>query len=71
MASKKTFESALGELEQIVADIESNEISLEKSLKLYKKAVDLIEYCSGSLKKAKLEVEVYNEKLLQSEEDNG
>lgn len=71
MGKKKTFEDALAQLETIVSDMENNEVSLEENLKLYKEAVDLIAFCSATLQKAKLEVEVYNEKLNQSEENDG
>lgn len=70
MASKKTFETSLLKLEEIVEQIENEETSLEDSLKLYKQAIDCIEFCSSSLQKAKLEVEVLGEKLKREETED-
>ena len=43
----KTFEDALTELEQILAEIESGEMGLEESLTKYERGNFLIQHCRG------------------------
>ena len=67
MAEKKTavnFEKAIKDLEKIVEDLESGELSLEQSLKTFEKGIKLTRQCQGELEKAELKVK----KLV---EDNG
>ena len=55
MATKKTdinFEKALEELEGIVEDLESGDLSLENSLKSFEKGVKLARQCQEQLSKA-------------------
>jgi len=52
MAKKRTFESGLEELETIVEQLESTELSLDESIKLFKKGTELAEFCAGKLKDA-------------------
>ena len=52
----KTFESAMNELQKIVAVLESGTLSLNESLQLYENGVGLIRYCTEELEKAKLVV---------------
>jgi len=51
------FETALAELEKIVAKLESGEVALEKSISLYERGDALRAHCSAKLKQAKLKVE--------------
>ena len=60
MANKKTdinFEKALEELEGIVKDLESGELSLENSLKSFEKGIKLARQCQEQLSKAELQVQ--------------
>ena len=60
MATKKTdinFEKALEELEGIVQDLESGELSLENSLKSFEKGIKLARQCQEQLSKAELQVQ--------------
>jgi exodeoxyribonuclease VII small subunit len=52
------FESALTEIDQIVAKLESGEISLDESLQMFQRGMELINFCSGKLEavEAKLKV---------------
>jgi len=56
MATKKSFETSLSELQEIINEFQSGDIALDNSVKLYKKAITLIDYCQKELDKAKLEV---------------
>jgi len=54
----KSFEDALGELEQILADIEGGQVPLEQSLVMYERGQFLIQHCRGVLSKAEKQIEV-------------
>ena len=54
----KTFEEALQELEQILADIESGEMGLEDSLAKYERGNFLIHHCRGVLNTAERQIEL-------------
>jgi exodeoxyribonuclease VII small subunit len=54
----KSFEEALGELEQILAEIESGEIGLEQSLLKYERGNFLIQHCRGVLNTAEKQMEI-------------
>lgn len=57
--SDKNFEKAITELEESVKRLEDGEITLEESIKEYKKGMDLAAYCMQVLKKAEQEIYVY------------
>ncbi len=52
-----TFEAALKELEKIVAELESGQAPLEKSLELYQRGAELKRLCEARLEAARLQVE--------------
>ena len=52
------FESALAELESLVAQMETGEMSLEASLQAFERGVKLTRHCQAALKKAELKVKV-------------
>lgn len=51
MAQKK-FEDAMKRLEDIVNDLDSGDLSLEESLKVFEEGMKLIKFCSGKLEEA-------------------
>ena len=57
--SKKNtgFEQALGELEALVEQLESGELSLDQSLKQFKRGVELTRHCQSILDQAQQVVE--------------
>jgi exodeoxyribonuclease VII small subunit len=57
MAEKK-FEAALARLEEIVTELESGELGLEQSLKLFEEGVKLARICNARLEEAERKVEV-------------
>jgi exodeoxyribonuclease VII small subunit len=57
MAEKK-FEAALTRLEEIVTELESGELGLEQSLKLFEEGVKLARVCNARLEEAERKVEV-------------
>lgn len=56
MSEKMTFESALAELERIVAGLERGELPLEESVNQYKRAEMLRAFCAKKLEEAELAV---------------
>lgn len=51
------FEEALNKLAEINEKLESDEISLDESVKLFKEGVELSRICQKKLDDAKLEIE--------------
>ena len=58
----KDFESALTELEVIVKNLEDGNLTLEKSLELFERGVELSRYCHGRLEAAERRLEVLTER---------
>jgi len=54
----QTFETALAELEEIVATMEGGQLPLKDALAAYKRGAELLTYCQASLKDAQQQVEV-------------
>lgn len=61
MEKKIKFETALAELERVIAKLESNDTPLDEAIKLYEKGVSLIRICSERLDGAEQKI-----KLLQN-----
>jgi exodeoxyribonuclease VII small subunit len=51
-----TYEQALGELEKLVAALETQDLSLENSLALFERGQQLAKRCTGLLDQAELRV---------------
>jgi exodeoxyribonuclease VII small subunit len=58
----KNFEDALGELESIVKQLEDGDLTLERSLALYERGVELSRYCHARLEDAEKRIEILNER---------
>ncbi len=58
----KDFEGALGELEGIVKKLEDGDLTLESSLALYERGVELSRYCHARLEEAERRIEILNER---------
>ena len=52
------FEQALTQLEKIVSDMESAELSLDDSLEKYQQGIELIKVCAKKLEEAEKKIEV-------------
>ena len=55
--ARMSFETALKELEAIVAQLERGEVELEKSIAMYERGAALKAHCEARLKEAQLKVE--------------
>lgn len=51
-----SFEEALNELDEIVQQLEKDDVSLNRSVKLYERGVELSKKCSDLLEKAELKI---------------
>ena len=47
--AKKTFEQAMKQLEQVVQDLESGDIPLEKAIQKFEEGIELSKFCSEKL----------------------
>lgn len=63
---KKTFEKALSELEGIVEKMEKGEMTLDESIEMFQKGIELSNYCSKKLDEVEKRITV----LLQDEKGN-
>jgi exodeoxyribonuclease VII small subunit len=61
----KDYESALAELEAIVAQMESGQLPLEASLTAYKRGAELLHYCRQQLADAEQQVSIMENGSLQ------
>ena len=58
----KDFETALAELEGIVKTLEEGDLSLERSLQLFERGVQLSRYCHQRLEEAERRIEILTER---------
>jgi exodeoxyribonuclease VII small subunit len=61
----QTFEAALAELEQVVADMESGKLPLEESLAAYQRGAELLQQCRGRLDAAQQQVRILEDGSLK------
>ncbi len=57
-AKGKSFEDAMARLEEIVAEIESEELGLERQFELFREGMTLARYCDGKLSEVQKSVEI-------------
>ncbi len=63
MNDELTFKQAIEELERITESLESGELELEESLRLFERGVELVKYCQEKLNAAKSKVEALVDSL--------
>lgn len=61
----KDFESAVAELEGLVASMETGKLSLEDSLAAYKRGMELTTWCQKTLADAEQQVKILENGLLK------
>ena len=64
-----TFETSLKELETIVAQLESEDLPLEKAIALFEKGTTLSKTCSQTLSEAEKKIEVLLSQLEQKKSE--
>jgi exodeoxyribonuclease VII small subunit len=55
---EKSFEEAMARLEEIVAQIESEELGLERQFELFQEGMTLARFCDGKLSEVQKSVEI-------------
>ncbi len=55
---EKSFEEAMARLEEIVAEIESDKLGLEKQFELFQEGMALARFCDGKLTEVQKSVEL-------------
>lgn len=61
-----SFESALAELEKIVASMEAGQMPLEQSLASYKRGAELLKFCQLALQDAQQQVKILEDDVLKN-----
>ena len=57
MRNPKNFEEGLARLQMMLAQMQDETTTLDKAVKLYAEAAQLIAYCNQTLQNAKLQIE--------------
>jgi exodeoxyribonuclease VII small subunit len=57
-AQPANFEAATTELERIVADMESGQLTLAQSLASYQRGAELLQFCQAALNAAQQQVQI-------------
>lgn len=58
----KDFESAIAELDSIVKRMEEGDLTLEKSMELYERGLQLSKFCHSTLEAAERRIEILSER---------
>ncbi len=64
------FESAMRELEQLIAGMESGDLPLEASLQAYQRGAFLVKYCQTQLQKVQEQVKIVEADMVRPFELN-
>lgn len=64
--AKKTFEQSMKQLEQIIQELESGDLPLEKAIKKFEEGIQLSRFCSKMLDETEKKVSI----LLEDSEGN-
>jgi len=64
-SQNSTFETALDELEKIVASMEAGQMPLEEALQSYRRGTELIKFCQNRLSEAQQQVRVLEGDMLK------
>lgn len=66
MTKKKTFESSMAELEKIVKELESGNLSLEKAVSLFEQGKKVSDFCLKKLDETEAKITL----LMTDDKDN-
>ncbi|SFU42863.1 Exodeoxyribonuclease VII small subunit [Nitrosomonas eutropha] len=66
LAPPENFETATTELEQIVANMETGQMSLEDALSAYKRGAELLQYCQNMLKDSQQQIKILEANILKN-----
>jgi exodeoxyribonuclease VII small subunit len=63
--SPASFEVAMAELQDLVAQMEAGDLPLEASVAAYKRGAELVKFCAGQLEKVDAQVKVLEGDMLK------
>jgi exodeoxyribonuclease VII small subunit len=63
--SGATFEQAMAELEQLVAQMEAGELPLEASVAAYQRGSELVKHCAAQLERVERQVKLLEGDMLK------
>jgi exodeoxyribonuclease VII small subunit len=66
----KDFETALAQLESLVAQMENGSLALDQSLSAYERGVELVKICQRKLDHAEQQVKILQDNLLKPLDDS-
>lgn len=66
-----SFEEAMAELQQLVAQMEGGELALEASIAAYKRGSELVKYCLSQLDKVDSQIKILEGEMLKPFENAG
>ncbi len=66
-----SFEQAMAELAQLVAQMEAGQLPLEASVAAYARGSQLVKYCAAQLETVEAQVKVLDGDMLKPFTDNG
>lgn len=61
MATKKTFEDSINELEEIVQKLEKGDCPLDEAVKLFEKGIKISNECHKTLNEAEQKIKILTE----------
>lgn len=64
-AAAPTFEEAMAELQQLVAQMEAGELALEASIAAYKRGSELVKLCQSQLDKVEGQIKILEGEMLK------
>jgi len=67
--AKKTFEQSMKQLEQIVQDLESGDMPLEKAIKKFEEGIQLSKYCTEKLDESEKRITILMKDAAGNESD--
>ena len=65
VAAPESFEQAMAELAQLVAQMEAGQLPLEASVAAYARGSELVRYCAAQLEKVEAQVKVLEGDMLK------
>lgn len=67
MSKSNSFEQNLNKLEELVTELESGKLGLDKSLSKFEEGLELYKNCKESLKSAQKKISILTESLKEDE----
>ncbi len=69
MKQKKSYEELTARLQQIIAALEKNDVTLEESMKLFEEGVGLVQQCGSFLAEAQQKVDTLSDSIKKIQDE--